>query len=312
MPAKAASNLRFGAGNIDLALERAFFSMLHVIDAHHHFWKYKAADFPWITEEMETLRHEHRLAELEHELEFSGVDQVISVQCRRTDRENQFLLEQARKSDGLVAGVVGWAPLDSHELRVFLDQYIHQPMLKGVREIIDAGAAESSLTNPDFDAGIDELKRHDLTFELMVSPEQLPAVIAFADRHPDQRMALNHGGCPRIRAGEFSESWAHDIRELARRPHLYCKISGLSADLGLDYHRGANTVQHSQLIRPYFDTMCKAFGPARLMYGSNWPLCNLTTSYPAWLTTMDDLVFALSEDEKNAIYSDTAMEFYQI
>ena len=154
---------------------------------------------------MEVLQRDHRVAELEQELEFSGVDQVISVQCRRSDRENHFLIEQAQKSDQLVAGVVGWVPLDSPHIRVFLDQYLHQPMLKGGREIIDTDAAESSLTNPDFDAGIDELKRHDLTFELMVSPEQLPLVIAFADRHPDQRMALNHGGCPRIRAGEFSE-----------------------------------------------------------------------------------------------------------
>jgi L-fuconolactonase len=287
---------------------KCFLASAPVIDAHHYFWKYKPADFPWITTDMEALRHDHRLAELEHDLEFSGVEQVISVQCRRTDRENHFLIEQAKKSDGLVAGVVGWAPLDCRELRVFLDQYIHEPLLKGIREVITDTADEQFLENPDFDQGIRELTRLDLAFDLMVSEQQLPAAIALADRHPDQRMVLNHCGNPLIKAGSFSESWAHDIRELARRPHVFCKISGLTA--GLDPTAGST--RHSELLRPWFDTVCKAFGPDRMMYGSDWPVCNLTTSYPAWLTTVDDLIFPLSEAEKTAIYQDTAMRFYQI
>lgn len=298
-----------------------------MIDSHHHFWKYKpadfpcadfqcadfpwitdCADFPWITDDMEVLQRDHRVAELEQELEFSGVDQVISVQCRRSDRENHFLIEQAQKSDQLVAGVVGWAPLDSPHIRVFLDQYIHEPLLKGIREIITGTPDEQFLDNPDFDHGMHELTRRDLAFDLFVSEEQLPAAIAFADRHPGQRMVINHCGCPHITAGAFRESWARNIRELARRPHLYCKVSGLTTGLP----PATASAQHSQLIRPYFDTVCKAFGPERLMYGSNWPICNLTTSYPAWLSTMDDLIFPLSEDEKNAIYQDTAIGFYKI
>lgn len=257
---------------------------------------------------MSILQQDYKVADFEHELEFSGVDQVISVQSRRSDRENHFLLEQAKKSDNLVAGIVGWAPLDSDELRVFLDQYLHESMLKGVREIIIGSSEEKFLYNPDFDQGITELTRHDLAFDLLVSEHQLPAAIAFADRHPNQRMVLNHCGCPQIDANTFPTSWAHSIRELARRPHVYCKISGLSSQLPSD----SGTAIQSQMLRPYFDTVCNAFGPARMMYGSDWPVCKLSTTYPAWLNTVDDLIFSLSENEQDAIHRDTAIRFYQL
>ncbi len=279
-----------------------------MIDTHHHFWKYKPADFPWVTEDMSVLQQDYEIDELEHELEFSGIDQVISVQSRRSDRENHYLLEQAKKSDNLVAGIVGWAPLDRGEIRVFLDQYLHEPMLKGIREIITGSPEERFLNNPDFDQGMAELIQHDLAFDLLVSEQQLPAAIAFADRHPNQRIALNHCGCPRLDAHSSSASWAHSIRELARRPHVYCKISGMSRRLPADTGRAI----HSQILRPYFDTVCNAFGPKRMMYGSDWPTCKLTTTYPAWLNTIDDLIYSLSENEKHAIHQDTAIRFYQL
>ena len=257
---------------------------------------------------MKALQQDYRIAEFEDELEFSGVDQVISVQSRRSDRENHFLLEEARKSDNLVAGIVGWAPLDSPELRVFLDQYLHEPMLKGVREIVSGSSTEKFLNNPNFDQGITELTRHNLAFDLLVSQDQLTAAIAFADRHPNQRIVLNHCGCPQIDPETFSQSWARSIRELARRPHIYCKLSGLSGQLGPIASRPI----HSQIIRPYFDTVCHAFGPQRIMYGSDWPVCNLATTYPAWLNTVDDLIISLSEDEQKAIHQDSAIGFYQL
>jgi len=262
---------------------------------------------------MAALKHDHRITELEDDLEFSGVDQVIAVQSRRSEKENHFLLEQARESEGVVAGVVGWAPLASGELRVFLDQYLREPLFKGVRETICDPIIESPLDNPDFDEGVHELTRLGLCFELMVSPEALPAAISFADRHPDQQIVLDHCGCPELTAGAFPKAWAHAMRELARRPHVYCKISGLT--MPMSPHPG-NTpheaMSHSQLIKPCFETVCDAFGPIRLMFGSNWPVCNLTTNYPAWLTTVDDLVFALSRDEQEAIYRDTAVGFFQL
>jgi len=278
-----------------------------MIDSHHHFWKYNTDDYAWISDDMTALQRDCLVPELENDLDLCGVDQVISVQARCSEQENQFLLEQAKNSDNLVAGIVAWAPLTSENMRLFLDQYINEPLIKGIREIIQGTPEEQFLNNPDFDHGIRELTHRDLTFDLLVFHDQLPAAIAFADRHPNQRIVLNHCGKPPIRSGDFPKSWARNIRELARRPHVYCKFSGLMTEI---QDRGNEL--DTDLIRPYFDTVLKAFGPERLMFGSDWPVALLGTTYPAWLNIVDDLIHPLSEDEKSAIHTDTATDFYQI
>ena len=278
-----------------------------MIDSHHHFWKYNTDDYAWISDDMTALRRDCLVPELENDLDLCGVDQVISVQARCSEQENQFLLEQAKNSDHLVAGIVAWAPLTSDHMRMFLDQYINEPLVKGIREIIQGTPEEQFLNNPDFDHGIRELTHRDLTFDLLVFHDQLPAAIAFADRHPNQRIVLNHCGKPPLRSGDFPKSWARNIRELARRPHVYCKFSGLMTEV---QDRGNEL--DTNLIRPYFDTVLKAFGPERLMFGSDWPVSLLGTTYPVWLNIVDDLIHPLSEDEKSAIRTDTATDFYQL
>jgi len=267
---------------------------------------------------MPVLRHDFLLPELEHELELSGIDRVISVQARCTEKENTFLLDQAKASNDLVAAIVGWAPLTSPatKLRPFLDQYINEPLFKGVREIIKYTPTEQFLDNPDFDLGIRELTQRDLTFDLLISSEQLPAAIAFADRHPNQRIVLNHCANPEIEKEnspsntDRTRAWARNIRELARRPHVFCKLSGLHV---VDSNTSAQSnTWNTDLIRPYFDTILKAFGPQRLMYASDWPTSLLHTSYPAWLNTVDDLILSLSDDEQSAIQQTTATTFYNL
>ncbi len=277
-----------------------------MIDSHQHFWKYKPDDLKWISDDMQILHRDYLLDELEDDLDLAGVDHVISVQARCSDAENKFLLKQANKSNGLVAAVVGWAPLTGDTLRVFLDQYIHDPLLKGVREIIQGTPDEQFLKNPDFDNGIHELTHRNLAFDLLISHDQLPAAIAFADRHPNQRIVLNHGGKPPVKSAEFPQTWARHIRELARRPHVYCKFSSLTTEIQ------DGSTPSSSLFKPYFETLLNAFTPERMMYGSAWPVCKLTTTYPAWLNTLDDLILPLSEDEKDAITHNTAINFYQI
>lgn len=278
-----------------------------MLDTHHHFWKFNEEEFPWISEGMSVLRRDCLVPELENDLDLCGVDQVISVQARCSEEENQFLLDQAKNSDDLVAAIVGWAPLTSDTLRLFLDQYIHEPLIKGFREIIQGTPDEQFLDNPDFDHGIRELTHRDYAYDLLISHDQLPAAIAFADKHPNQRMVLNHCGKPPIQANEFPKTWARNIRELARRPHVYCKLSGLTTEIQ-DQEKSWQT----DLIRPYFNTILNAFGPQRLMFGSDWPVSMLNTTYPAWLNAVDDLILPLSTDEKSAIQQDTATLFYQL
>jgi len=278
-----------------------------MLDAHHHFWKFTQDAYPWISDDMAALRRDCLLPELEDALDLSGVDQVISVQARCTEEENQFLIDQAKNSNDLVAAIVGWAPLTSDSLRLFLDQYIHEPLIKGFREIIQGTADEVFLDNPDFDHGLRELTHRDYAFDLLVSHDQLPAAIAFADKHPNQRMVLNHCGKPPIRANKFPETWARNIRELARRPHIYCKLSGLTTEI-----QDQKKEWQTDLIRPYFDTILNAFGPQRIMFGSDWPVSLLKNSYPTWLNAVDDLILPLSTTEKSAIQSETATQFYNL
>jgi len=278
-----------------------------MIDAHHHFWRFTEDAHPWISGDMPILRRDYLVRELENDLDLSGIDQVISIQTRCSDEENQFLLNQAKKSIALVAAIVGWAPLTSDNLRLFLDQYIHEPLIKGFREIIQGSSDEQFLDNPDFDHGLRELTHRDYAFDLLVTHDQLPAAIAFADKHPNQRMVLNHCGKPPIRANRFPKTWARNIRELARRPHVYCKLSGLTTEI-----QDREKSWHTDLIRHYFDTILHAFTPQRIMFASDWPVCLLNTSYPTWLNAIDDLILPLSTAEKSAIQHETATQFYHL
>ena len=278
-----------------------------MIDAHQHLWKFNATDFPWISTETPCLRHDFGVAELADAIDMCAIDHAVSVQARCSDTENQFLLDQAKNSEGLITGIVGWAPLTSHRRRIFLDQYIHEPLIKGFREIIKGTPDDQFLDNPDFDLGLRELTHRDYTFDLLISHDQLPAAIELADRHPNQQIVLNHCGNPPIQAGEFPTTWARNIRELARRPHVYCKLSGLTTEI-----QDQNITWQTDLIRPYFDTILNAFSPQRIMFGSDWPTSLQNTTYPAWLNAVDDLLLPLSHDEKSAITDDTARDFYQL
>lgn len=272
-----------------------------MIDSHHSFWKH-STDIKLTSGATHPLQQDFLVSELEEDLDYSGVDQVVSIQTRRSDEENKFLIQQAQQSDDLVTGIVGWAPLASKTLRIFLDQYIEEPLIKGFREVFKAPSQEKYLNDLDFDQGVREITHRGLTFDLAISADQLPAIIALVDKHPNQSFVINHCGNPPINRHTLPKCWARNMRELARRPHVYCKLSGLSSDEEL----------LSSDIRPYFHTLLHAFTPERLMFASDWPYCKSHTSYPAWLNRVDDLIDPLSHDEKAAIRQETAIRFYQL
>ena len=277
-----------------------------MIDSHHSFCKHRAGELAAVDNDAEGMPQDFLLAEFEHDLEYSGVDQVVSIQSRRSDSENVFLLEQAALSDDLVTGIIGWAPLASSDLRVFLEKYAFEPLIKGYREAIDDVATADYFQDPDFDRGIAELTQRNLTMDISVSADQLPALIQLVDRHPNQPFVLNHSGHPVSSSSAPCASWTRNIRELARRPHLFCKLSAMNPS--------PNTALpiRSADLRPYFDTLLHAFGPKRLMFGSDWPHSMAYTTYPAWLNVVDDFIDPLSYDEKNAIVQETAIDFYKL
>ena len=271
------------------------------IDAHHHFWKYDPAEYDWISEEMSGLRRDFLPENLEREAALAGVDGVVSVQARQTLEETGWLLDMASAS-ALVWGVVGWVPLAAPDVGRSLEVFSGNPKFKGVRHVVQGEPDEKFLEREDFQAGIRELSRFGLVYDILIFERQLPQAISFVDRHPDQPFVLDHVAKPRIKDREF-EPWNSRIRELAKREHVTCKISGMVTEADwLCWDAGQ--------LRPYFETVLEAFGPGRLMFGSDWPVCLLGTGYGQWLGIVKEFLAGLSESERNMVLGGTAERVY--
>ena len=256
------------------------------IDAHQHFWKYNAAEYGWIDNAMHAIRRDCLPAEWAREIAAAGIDGVIAVQARQSAAETQWLLELADAHDW-IKGVVGWGPLT--ELPA-------HPKLKGVRHVVQA-EPDGFLQRADFNRAIAQLK---VVYDLLIVERQLPETIQFVDRHPHQIFVLDHIAKPRIR-DHVLEPWRTNLRDLARRPNVYCKLSGLVTEA--DY-----TNWTEAQLRPYLEVVLETFGPRRLMFGSDWPVCRVACEYGRWAR----IVAALSPSEQARLLGETAMEVYRL
>ena len=269
------------------------------IDSHQHFWNYNAVEFDWIGDDMAKIRRDFGPSELRAELASANIDGAIVVEARQTIEETRWLLQLAREHKFLW-GVVGWVPLCEPDLGAVLVEFESENKLCGVRHVVQ-GEPDGFLERADFNAGIRALKQHDLVYDILIVERQLPAAIRFVDRHPNQSFVLDHIAKPLIEAGEI-EPWAANIRELARRENVVCKVSGLVTEAGA---RGM-----SEHLRPYFDVVLEAFWPNRLMFGSDWPVCLARASYATWLHTVREWTRDLSDAENAAIWGETAARIY--
>lgn len=274
-----------------------------MIDAHHHFWRYNEQEFGWITPEQAVLRADFLPEQLKAECEAVGVDGVVSVQARTTIDETNALLEFAAKHD-FISGVVGWVDLRSPDVSSLLNKYCEYERFVGVREICQGADDERYFDNPAFNRGIEELTHRDLTYDILIFADQLRSAARFVDRHPTQKFVVDHCAKPPIRRSPFAQEWAKDLAELALRENVYCKFSGLTTEVrdGVPWN--------VELLRPYFEAVVAAFGPRRVMCGSDWPVSLQSTSYEAWLVACNTLLASLNAAEQAAILEETARRFY--
>jgi L-fuconolactonase len=272
------------------------------IDAHHHFWHYTPTEYDWIDDGMAAICRDFLPADLAPEIAAAGIDRVISVQARESVAETEALLEWAA-AHAWIAGVVGWFPLIDPGLGDLLERFAATPALKGVRHVLQAEPAEY-MDRKDFNAGIAQLRATNLTYDILIVHHQLPAAIRLVDRHPNQVFVLDHIAKPPIRAGEL-QPWARNLAELARRPNIFCKLSGIVTEA--DY----STWTYEQIL-PYMETALEAFTPARLMFGSDWPVCRVATTYVDWVRTIDRFAETLSAAERQALFHDTAARAYRL
>jgi L-fuconolactonase len=274
-----------------------------VIDAHHHFWQYDPEQYAWIDEAKSRLRRDFLPEHLAAEIAAAGVDGVVSVQARQTVEETGWLLDFADRNE-FIRGVVGWVPLVSPLVADDLGPLAGRKKLKAVRHVLQDEPDPDYMLRSDFNDGIRTLARFDLAYDILIFERQLPQVIRLVDRHPTQVFVLDHIAKPRIGEGLLSP-WRETIRALARRENVYCKISGMATEA--DW-RDWTPAQ----LRPYFDVVLQAFGPRRLMFGSDWPVCLLACEYGRWKELVSEFIADLSPAEQTRILGETAIEAYRL
>ncbi|HEX4807338.1 MAG TPA: amidohydrolase family protein [Bryobacteraceae bacterium] len=273
------------------------------IDAHHHFWRYDSVEYDWIDDSMRVIRRDFLPPDLKAVIDSAGVDGAISVQARQTVEETRWLLSFAEKSE-FIRAVVGWAPLINPEVLDTLSQMAQNPKLRSMRHVIQSEPDPNYILREDFNRGVSALKPLGLAYDILIFERHLPQTITFVDRHPDQVFIVDHLAKPRVRDNKISP-WRENLQELARRPNVYCKISGLATEA--DYSNWTP----NQLL-PYMETVLDAFGPNRTMFGSDWPVCLVAIEYQRWVDLVASAIERLTPDERERIWSGTAIEAYKL
>jgi L-fuconolactonase len=273
-----------------------------MIDAHHHLWRYDAAEYGWIDQRMAVLKQDFPPARLKAEMDAAGVEGAVAVQARQTLEETRWLLELAAAHD-FMQGVVGWVPLADSAVATHLDAYAGHRKLKGVRHVVQDEPDDDFILRPDFQRGVRLLREYSLVYDILIYERHLPQTIQFVDAHPYQVFVLDHIAKPRIR-DRAAAPWDRHIRELARRPNVYCKVSGMATEAAPGWT--------PEDLRPYFDVALEAFGPYRLMFGSDWPVLLLAGQYEPWAALVRQWIAGLSADEQRRILRETAIAAYRL
>jgi len=272
-----------------------------IIDAHHHLWRYTKAEYGWIDESMEVLRRDFLAEDLKEAMRSAGVDGTVVVQARQTMEETRWLLDLA-EANPEIRGVTGWAPIAGADFPAVMEEFEGRTKLKGLRHVIQAEKDENYILREDFNAGIRALDGSGLVYEILIYERHLPQTIEFVDRHPKQLFVLDHVAKPLIAAG-LVEPWATRMRELAERENVWCKLSGMVTEA--DW-----TSWSPEKLKPYMDAAVEAFGPGRLLAGSDWPVCLVACSYERWWQVLREYFAGFSEQERASIFGGNATEVY--
>jgi L-fuconolactonase len=270
------------------------------LDAHQHFWSYDAVQYPWIPPGSPLHRSwlPDDLAALQQPLGFDG---SIAVQARQVVEESDWLLGLAGRH-AHVQGVVGWVDLRSDRVEADLERLARHPKFVGVRHVVQEEPDDDFMLGREFQRGISKLAAYGLTYDILIYPKQLPAAIRLVENFPEQPFVLDHIAKPFIKAGTL-EPWATQLRRLAKLPNVHCKVSGMLTEAD-------HQAWHAEQFRPYLDTVFEAFGPARLMYGSDWPVCLFAGSYEQAYRLVDDYARGVTAAERAGLFGGNAAAFY--
>jgi L-fuconolactonase len=273
------------------------------IDAHQHFWIYRREEYVWIDESMSALRRDFLPKDLAPELEGNDFDGSVAVQACHSVEETRWLLELARASDK-VLGVVGWVDLCSPHVRSELKSLTESSKLVGIRHVVQSEPDDRFLLRPDFLRGISALEEFDLAYDILIYAKHLPVAAEFVRKFPRQRFTLDHMAKPPIKAGEIA-GWADGIRRLAEFPNVFCKISGLVTEADWRHWNPEQVV-------PYIDVAFEAFGPTRLMIGSDWPVCLVAGSYSQVMNVVKEYIKSMPQPTRDAVLGGNAQRSWRL
>ena len=276
---------------------------MYKIDAHHHLWQFNEKEYGWISDQMTALRRSFTPDDLKAEMTRAGVDASVAVQARESLEESRFLLNAAAQHS-FIKGVVGWVPLTDLDVEMDLERFSADKKFRGVRHVLQDESDERYMLRDDFNRGVRVLRKFDLAYDILIFERHLPQTIEFVDKHPEQRFVVDHLAKPRVRYNAISP-WREHLFELAKRPNVYCKISGLATEA--DHGKWTK-----RQLEPYIEVVLEAFGAKRVMFGSDWPVCLLAIQYQQWVGLMSEEIGRLSASEQARIWAGTAAEAYKL
>lgn len=253
---------------------------------------------------MSSIRRDFLPLDLRTELREAGFNGSVSVQARETVDETRWLLELAKKYPDIIRGVVGWVPLSSPRVHSDLSELAENSALKGVRHLVQGEPDDSFILGRDFNRGVSQLLDFRLAYDILIFERHLSYASVFVDRHPKQIFVLDHIAKPKIAKGEL-QPWADHLQEIAKRPNVVCKLSGIVTEANYKKWRKED-------LAPYMDVVLKSFGPDRIMFGSDWPVCLVATTYAGWADIVKEQIHALSKPEQDAILGGTAQRVYRL
>ncbi|MEO6150361.1 MAG: amidohydrolase family protein [Mucilaginibacter sp.] len=273
------------------------------IDAHQHFWQFDPVRDSWITGEMSVIQRDMMPGDLEPLLKQYNFDGCILVQTNQSPAENDFLLEQASAHD-FIKGVVGWVDLKTADIDEQLVNCKSLKKLKGFRHILQGEVDRAYMLDASFMQGIGLLEKYNYTYDILIYPDQLEHTLEFVKAFPNQKFVVDHIAKPNIKDKKIDD-WANGIKAIAGHENVYCKVSGMLTEADWLNRQEAD-------FEPYLEVVFDAFGTGRLMFGSDWPVCNVAGGYGRVISVAEKYVNKLSAYEQSRFWGLNAAEFYTI
>jgi len=277
-----------------------------IVDAHHHLWDPATSDYPWLTDELAVIRRRFAPDDLAPELAAAGVAATVLVQTRSSQDETAEFLALAVGTP-FIRGVVGWADLTDPTVPEAIAALRAGPggaRLVGIRHQVHDEPDPEWLLRKEVVRGIRAVGAAGLAYDLLLRPRELPAALALARRLPDVRFVIDHLAKPPIASGAL-EPWRERITPFAALDHVACKVSGLVTEADWSSWTPAD-------LQPFVDHAIDVFGPERLLFGSDWPVCLLAASYKEVVSAARTTLGALSEAELAVVMGGNARRIYAL